>query len=74
MFNILSVIKGLVSLSNILAKYAHDKQLLDAGEYKAIAEMNNAQIKKINKVINARRSVKHDNDSVRNDKDNRDIH
>ena len=74
MFNILSVIKGLTGLATLLAKHAHDKQLLSAGEYKAIAEVNDAQIKKINKAINARRNVKHDADSLRNDQNNRDIH
>ena len=72
MFNLLSLLKGVVSLSSLLAKMAHDKQLLDAGEYKAIAKANNEHIKKINNAILARRSVKHDVDSVRNDPENRD--
>ena len=33
----LSLIRGLFALGETLAKIAHDRQLLDAGEYKAIA-------------------------------------
>ena len=72
MFNLLSVIKGLINVTNLLAKIAHDKQLLNAGEYKAIAKANNEHLEKINKAIYARRNVKHDSSSVRNDSQNRD--
>lgn len=70
-FDILTVIKGLTKLSNYLAKIAHDKQLLDAGEYRAIARNNEKAISKINNAISARRNVKLDADSVLNDKNNR---
>ena len=72
MFNTFTIIKSLLSIVDWFAKKAHDKQLLDAGEYKAIARANNAQIKRINKAITAGRSVAVDTDSLRNDKANRD--
>lgn len=33
-----SIIKAILSLASTLAQYAHDKQLMDAGEAKAIIE------------------------------------
>lgn len=36
--NILSIIKLFISLASTLAQYAHDKQMMDAGEAKAIIE------------------------------------
>lgn len=36
--NALTLLKGLVSLAASLAQYAHDKQLMNAGESRAIIE------------------------------------
>jgi hypothetical protein len=40
MINWLALLKGLLSLANYVAKVVHDKQLLDAGEFKAISKAN----------------------------------
>lgn len=49
-----SVLKTLFSITDAVAKYMHDKQLLDAGEYKAIAKGNADAVDKINAAISAR--------------------
>jgi len=56
MISLLTVLKGLLSLADVLAKYLHDKQLLDAGAYKSIAENNADAIKKITAADLARRN------------------
>lgn len=68
--DILSIIKAALSFANWLAKYAHDRQLLTAGEYKAIAESNEQAIEKILRAAHARRNVSNDA-GVRDDKYNR---
>lgn len=70
--DILAIIKGLLSLATFLAKKAHDKQLIDAGMYKAIAMNNHDSLQKIRRASDARRDVKYDADSLRNDPNNRD--
>ena len=52
-----SILKGLLSLVSHVSKIMADKQLLQAGEYKAIAEYNEAALDKINKADAARRGV-----------------
>lgn len=56
MFNLLAVLKGVLTLANYIARLAHDKQLLDAGTYKALAETNQAQLEKISLALAARNS------------------
>lgn len=56
MINLLSIAKTLLGVVSWIAKYAHDKQLLDAGEYKAIARANEEAFNNLTIAINARRS------------------
>lgn len=49
----LGLIKLVLSISEYLTKYAHDRQLLKAGEYKAIAEHNQRIIENVNKASEA---------------------
>lgn len=65
-----SILKGLLSLVGHVAKIMADKQLLQAGEYKAIAEYNEAALDKITKADAARRSVP--TDGVPDDPNDRD--
>ncbi len=64
----LSILKVLLTLANALSQYVKDKQLLDAGADKAIANNLNDSLKKLNSAIIARRTAKH----VPNDPNNRD--
>lgn len=68
----LTLLKLLLSLSSSLADYLGRRQLLKAGEAKAIADNLYDTLQKLNKADAARRAVKHDPDSVREDPDNRD--
>lgn len=67
----LTILSGLLKLINVFAQKAKDKQLLDAGEAKAIVRMSNEGMGKIYKAKLARDNVKHDVDSLRNDPNNR---
>lgn len=49
-----AVLKTLLSLTNRVAKYMADRQLLKSGEYKAIAENNAQALEKIDKAQRAR--------------------
>ena len=64
----LSILKVLLTLANGLSQYVKDKQLLDAGADKAIANNLNDSIKKLDSAIIARRNAKR----VPNDPNNRD--
>ncbi|HEY7823636.1 MAG TPA: hypothetical protein VIG24_12415 [Acidimicrobiia bacterium] len=68
----LSLIKALLSVVSHLSKFAADRQLIQAGEHKAIvagiAEADDA----INRARRAAAAVRHDADSVRDDPANRD--
>ena len=52
----LALLKSILSIADYIARICHDKQLLDAGEYKAIAETNAAQLEKISLALAARSS------------------
>lgn len=52
-----SILQGLISIVNRVAKYMADKQLLDAGQYKEIAENNEKSMQKIIKAQRARDAV-----------------
>jgi hypothetical protein len=65
-----SVLRGLLNLANVVAKHMADKQLLDAGQYKAIAESNAHALKKIKAADDARLSLPID--GVSDDPNNRD--
>jgi hypothetical protein len=54
MINWLALLKGLLSLANYVAKVVHDKQLLDAGEFKAISKANAQALEKVRLAIAAR--------------------
>jgi hypothetical protein len=68
----LTLIKALLSVAGSLSKWAADRQLIQAGEAQAIAsglaEADNA----IDRARRAAAAVRHDDDSVRDDRDNRD--
>lgn len=68
----LTLIKALLSFAGALSKWAADRQLMQAGEAQAIlsgiAEAEHA----IDKARRAAADVLHDNDSMRDDPDNRD--
>jgi len=70
--SVLAILKALLSLVDYLAKYAHDKQLLDAGEYKAIARNNAEALNNIKAAQDARDNVSDDDDDILHDPDNRD--
>jgi hypothetical protein len=72
MFSLLSVLKAVLSLGNYLAKIAHDRQLLTAGEYKAIANASIEALNNVKAAKDARSGVSHDDDSLPNDPNNRD--
>ena len=69
---VLTIIRLFLSVAESLLGYAKDKQLLSAGE--AINASKSLQLANatVAKAIDARRNVKHDADSVRDDPDNRD--
>jgi len=69
---VLTVIKLVLSLANWLTQYAHDKQLIDAGEYKAIARNNAEAINNIKAAQDARAGVSDDDDDLMSDIWNRD--
>ena len=58
MINWIGVLKAALSLADWVAKICHDKQLLDAGQYKAIAKYNENANKKIADAIAARRNAR----------------
>ena len=67
----LNILKGILGLANMVAKFVSDKQLMDAGEAKAVARNLSQTNEKLNAAIDARRNVRHDTDSVQRDKNNR---
>jgi hypothetical protein len=72
MINALTIIKALLSMADWFAKYAHDKQLLEAGEYKAIARNNAEALNSIKAAQDARNGVSDDDDDIVSDIFNRD--
>lgn len=68
----LSILKALLGLVSWISKYLHDKQLIEAGEYKAIAEANSNALEAIQKAQLARSSVRNDADGLRDDPNNTD--
>ncbi len=70
----LGVLKVLLSLSNTLMTYLHDKQLLDAGMAQQLSADLRGTLDAIQKAHDARANVRDDADSVRNDPDNIDPH
>lgn len=69
---LLSILRFALSFVNWLAQIAHDKQLLQSGEYKAIARSNEEALNAIRAAEGARSRVSNDPDSVRDDPGNRD--
>lgn len=53
----LSILKSLFSLANVVAKIVHDKQLMDAGEAKALIRVSNEGLNKIYKAKLAYRNA-----------------
>lgn len=70
--SILAILKAILLLADYLAKYAHDKQLLDAGEFKAIARNNAEALNSIKAAQDARNGVSDDDDDILHDPWNRD--
>lgn len=68
----LQALSALLKLANLLAGYLRDKQLLEAGEARAISESLSVAQSRVQVAMAARAAVKHDPDSVRNDPYNRD--
>ena len=68
----LSILRGLFGITQTVLRMMADRQLLDAGEAKAIARNLTQANEKLDKALAARRNVKHDADSVSNDPANRD--
>ena len=66
---ILGLIQAFLSLAGSLSRLAEARQLISAGEAKAMARSLGKQNDIIGKAIAARRAVKHDLDSVRDDPD-----
>ncbi|WP_022949523.1 hypothetical protein [Methylohalobius crimeensis] len=72
MGNWLSILRGLLGLAEQLTEWLNRRQLLEAGESRAVARgLKDAQ-ETIRRAQAARRGVRHDADSVRRDPDNRD--
>lgn len=70
--NILTLLKAVFSFAEWLAKYAHDRQLLEAGEFKAIARNNAEALNSIKAAQDARDNVSDDDDDIMSDIYNRD--
>lgn len=70
--NWLAVLKGLFSLTNWIAQYMAEKQLIDAGVSKEIAKNNAQALEKISLAQRARDSVNPDDD-IKKDPNNRDV-
>lgn len=68
----LSLLKLVLTVSASIAEIVEDKQLLDAGEAKNVAKTLREQNDRVEKALAARRAVKHDPDSLRNDPNRRD--
>jgi len=66
----LALLKAVLSIADYIAKICHDKQLLDAGEYKAIAKGTTDALERIRAANAARANV--NSVSVDTDPDNRD--
>ena len=71
MFDVLSIVRGLLKFGNLIAGYFKDQQLIDSGVNKEKARQSGEQIRRINKGLAASRSVVTDVNSVRNDPANR---
>lgn len=70
--NMLAILKAVLSLADWLAKIAHDKQLLDAGEHRAVSKATQEALNNVKASQEARASVRHDPDSIVSDPRNRD--
>jgi hypothetical protein len=65
----LSVLRALLDVAGWISKTLHDRQLLNAGEYKAIARANEEALNTIRAAVDARRAPGVSEDD---DPDNRD--
>ena len=68
----LTLIKALLSIASSLAQYAQQRQLLEAGRAQAILGGIREAEDAIDRARAARAGVRHDDDSVQSDPDNRD--
>lgn len=68
----LALLKLLLSIADQLTSYLHDKQLMDAGEAKAVAASLKGALDATARAVAARNAVSDDPNSVSNDPDNRD--
>ena len=67
----LRLLNNMLELGEHIARFFRERALRKQGADEAISEINNEANKKLDKALDARRSVKHDADSVRADPDNR---
>jgi len=68
----IGLFKAFLMVTGAIARYVERKQLMDAGEAKHAREALEATLRAVDRAQRARRSVKHDADSVRDDPDRRD--
>lgn len=68
----LKLLQTFLSISEYFAKIVHDRQLMDAGADGATVEFLGVMNERVKKALDARKSVKLDDDSLRDDSANRD--
>ena len=68
----LSILSGVLKLGSVIARICEQRGLMDAGEAKQLAKTQTDALAKVERAINARRTVNHSADSVRDDPDRRD--
>lgn len=67
----LSILKGLIGVVNAIAKYLSDKQLIDAGEARAVSKSLQETIKTIRRADRAADNIDDSADGVLQDPNNR---
>lgn len=70
--DILTLLKAVLSLADVVARYARDRQLLEAGEAEAIKNNLYDTNKKLEAAIKARRKISKNLGDIVNDMFNRD--
>ena len=68
----LTLIQGIIHLASAITDYARNRQLISLGEAKTLNIALGESLASVERAIEARRSVKHDPDSILHDPRNRD--
>jgi len=68
----LGILKLFLTLTDNLVSFMHDKQLMDAGEAKAVSGLLKGAMDATQKAMAARNAVRDDAGSITSDPDNRD--